>query len=238
MASSIGIVCVGRNNRDKQSFALARIAASLESRGFAVEWFATERTRASRRIDQRIAQHWPGIAASREPHHRWHRRMARFFIKGILVLCEKQRWAFMWASFQPKHVAAANELGRFVEGCGFDRVHLITHSAGGIAATRIPENPKVASICCIGYPFKHPQRPPENYRTEHLAQTIKPLLIVQGTLDEYGLAPAGLAAILPPHARIVTIECDHEFADISRAQLEQVLLALDDLMAEAPARPA
>jgi predicted alpha/beta-hydrolase family hydrolase len=156
----------------------------------------------------------PKIAVSVDGSHPLHRRAMRFCIKGALVVAGKRRWSFIKAAFSTPSATAARELEMFIEALPLDHIHLVGHSAGGIAATRISKNSKVKSVSCFGYPFKHPQRPAERYRTEHLSSVSKPLLIIQGISDEYGAADDHRDAVLPRECRIVTLDCDHDYSDL------------------------
>ncbi|GEO01530.1 hypothetical protein NSE01_33620 [Novosphingobium sediminis] len=237
MPNSVGIIFVGRNNRTKRSDTLEKVEAALKADGVSVHSFTAPRIIASDRINKRLAQLWPAVAASFDRTHPFHLRMLRLLLKGLMVLCANERWDFARALFLPKSLTAVQELARFVSRSPFRKVHLITHSAGGITATKISKHPKIVSICCFGYPFKHPEHPSESYRVRHLAEVSKPFLIVQGTSDEYGPPSPSLRAILPPHAQIVALDCGHDYATISDAEFEKMWIALQDLIAEPKGAP-
>ena len=232
MAASVGIVFVGRSNREKRSEVFPKVAEALAGDRVSVMSFVPMRIRVLDQVDERLARLAPGIAASAGPRHRLHQRILRFVIKGAMVVWTKPHWDFVAALFRPKPFTVARELESFLERAPFTRVHLITHSAGGIAATKIAANPKIASICCFGYPFRHPRSGPESYRTRHLASTTKPLLIVKGGSDEYALAAGDLGTLLPAHADVLPVDCDHDYTAIPDAQFDAVLRALRALVAE------
>ncbi|WP_225204516.1 alpha/beta family hydrolase [Novosphingobium huizhouense] len=213
------------------------MAEALADGRFSVMSFVPARVQVLDQIDERLARLAPRIAASAGPRHRLHHRIMRFVVKAAMVVWTKPHWDFVAASFRPKPFTVARELDRFLERAPFARVHLITHSAGGISATKIAANPKIASICCFGYPFMHPRSGPESYRTRHLASTTKPLLIVQGRSDEYAPAPTDLNAMLPAHAAVIAVDCDHDYAEIPDTQFEAVLRALRALVAEPAGEP-
>lgn len=136
--------------------------------------------------------------------------------------------------FKASHAGGSAEaisaLEQLIAELPVSRVHLVAHSAGGITATKISNNPKILSICCLGYPFKHPDRPAENYRIEHLPSVSKPFLIIQGRFDEYGSDPKSLRLMIPDTAQILSLDCDHDYADLSDAQFEEMWTALHALM--------
>jgi predicted alpha/beta-hydrolase family hydrolase len=109
-------------------------------------------------------------------------------------------------------------------------LYLLTHSAGGIAATKIAGEERIERIICFGYPFKHPRRPEESYRTEHLASVTKPVLILQGYCDEYGSDPKALSHYLPPSISLETLDCDHNYEFSEQFLLEQTWKLVADFV--------
>lgn len=133
---------------------------------------------------------------------------------------------FLPALVLPKPFVLAQELQTHVTKLAAQRVVLIGHSAGAIAAAKASRHPKVAGILCLGYPFRHPDRAPEPYRTNFLAKVTKPMLIVQGDRDEYGSDPALFGPFLPPDCQVLTVPCGHNYNDLSDADLDKVLVYL------------
>lgn len=226
MRARVGVVLIGRSNGERRSNTFPKIVQRLEGEGFPVFSFKSDRSKYSEKINLRLMKLSPKIAASVDGSHPLHRRAMRFCIKGALVVAGKQRWSFIRAAFSTPSAAAARELEMFIEALPLDHVHLVGHSAGGIAATRISKNPKVKSVSCFGYPFKHPQRPAENYRTKHLSSVSKPFLIIQGSSDEYGAADDYSDAVLPRECKIVTLNCDHDYSNLSEFDFDRVWMAL------------
>ena len=226
MITRVGVVLIGRSNSEKRSNTFPKIIQRLEGQGFRVFSFKSDRSKYSEKINLQLMKTSPKIATSVGGSQLLHRRAMRFCIKGALVVAGKQRWSFIKAAFQTPWVTAAQELERFIEALPLDHIHLVGHSAGGIAATRISKNPKVKSVSCFGYPFKHPQRSAEDYRTQHLSSISKPLLIIQGISDEYGAADDYSDAVLPRECRIVTLDCDHDYSDLSEFDFDGAWMAL------------
>ena len=226
MRTPVGVVFIGRSNGEKRSNAFPKIVQRLEGQGFPVFSFKSDRSKYSEKIDLRFMKLSPEIAGSVDGSHPLHRRAMRCCIKGALVVAGKQRWSFIKAAFSTPSATAARELEMFIEALPLDHVHLVGHSAGGIAATRISRNPKVKSVSCFGYPFKHPQRPAEDYRTQHLSSISKPLLIIQGISDEYGAADDRSDAMLPRQCRIITLDCDHDYSDLNELDFDKAWMAL------------
>eukprot|EP01037_Dinobryon_pediforme_P009907 gene9907-9973_t len=227
MSRSGTIVFVGRSDRSKRSVTFPRFAACLADQGYAIHWYEAPRLIESERLNQHLSRLMPAIAPSVERHHPLHRRTIRALIKGMLVLASPILRDFLRAALWAPADVAAFELDRFVKSLPDGPVHLIAHSAGAIAATRIWRNPRVCTITAFGYPFKHPGRPAEPYRTRHLGTVEKPLLIIQGASDTYGSDPDTLRALLPPGCRLISPGCDHEYARFDEADFARALAALE-----------
>ncbi|WP_260259566.1 alpha/beta fold hydrolase [Vibrio intestinalis] len=58
-------------------------------------------------------------------------------------------------------------------------------SMGGRMASLLSEHQHVAGVACLGFPF-HPPGKPEKFKGEHLAEMVKPCLILQGERDTFG----------------------------------------------------
>lgn len=58
-------------------------------------------------------------------------------------------------------------------------------SMGGRMASLVADEPGIAGIVCLGYPF-HPAGKPDRLRVEHLSTLALPTLIVQGERDTLG----------------------------------------------------
>ena len=92
-------------------------------------------------------------------------------------------------------------------------VSILSRSAGGRVASLIADSlsPYIASIVCLGYPFKHPDRSVEPVRYIHLAKLMTPMLIVQGTRDEYGGKGVERAYAFSPSVALRFFETGHDF---------------------------
>jgi uncharacterized protein len=86
----------------------------------------------------------------------------------------------------------------------FDGLLLITggRSAGARVACRTAAATNARGVLCLAFPL-HPPGRPEKSRLEELEQVDKPVLIVQGRSDPFGMPPAG------PDREIVTVPGNH-----------------------------
>ncbi|WP_194437261.1 alpha/beta family hydrolase [Vibrio fluminensis] len=84
-------------------------------------------------------------------------------------------------------------------------------SMGGRMASLLGDNPQVAGIACLGYPF-HPPGKPEKYKGEHLASLSKPCLILQGERDTFGKREEFAEFVLAESVSVEFIaDGDHSF---------------------------
>ncbi len=95
-------------------------------------------------------------------------------------------------------------------------------SMGGRMASLLADNPAVAGIACLGFPF-HPPGKPENYKGEHLATMSKPLLLLQGERDVFGRKEEFADFTLSPAIEVHFIaDGDHSFKPRVRSGYTEV----------------
>lgn len=215
-------VFVGRTNRIKSNGVFPRLTERLVALGHDPVVFESPRLAESDRINARLARLSPRLAGATLPSHPLILRTLRRIAKTALALAGPQRAGFIHAALTSSAQASARDLRRFLATLPQDRIHLVGHSAGCIAATLAADAPRVASVTAIGYPFRNPDFPPQPWRTRHLPRVTCPLLVVQGRADAYGGDPAQFAAFLPAQARIVPLPHDHDYSNLSDADFTAV----------------
>ena len=95
-------------------------------------------------------------------------------------------------------------------------------SLGGRVASMIVERSNALGWFALGYPF-HPQRKPETLRVEHLLNSQKPGIIIQGTRDALGDYDEVLSYELPAHISLRWLtDMDHSFKPFKAAHYSQV----------------
>jgi predicted alpha/beta-hydrolase family hydrolase len=87
-------------------------------------------------------------------------------------------------------------------------------SMGGRVASMVADAEfaagRIRGVLCLGYPF-HPPGRPEQLRTAHLEAIECPVLIVQGTRDEFGVPDEVANYALSPAVRVLWLEDgDHD----------------------------
>jgi hypothetical protein len=106
---------------------------------------------------------------------------------------------------------------------------ILSRSAGGRFASRIADELKLNRIICLSYPFKHPNENDQPDRYSHLKDIETPMLIIQGTKDEYGGLGLELKYELSSNIELFFIEANHDF-NISIEEWEKVLLKINSFI--------
>lgn len=134
---------------------------------------------------------------------------------------------FVRQEFLVKAVAAAQNSGR--------QIVLIGRSSGGRLITKLAATGKLggncAAIIALGYPFKHPKKPPEPDRVAHLATLSVPTLIVQGRRDHYGDFDSIGHYELSEHISLLWIDSDHGMR-LKAAVWDVVVCSIKDFIAQ------
>ncbi|MFD2873191.1 alpha/beta family hydrolase [Mucilaginibacter ximonensis] len=106
---------------------------------------------------------------------------------------------------------------------------VLARSAGARVSSLIANETNINKLICLGYPFKHPEKPAEIERYQHLPFIKVPFLIIQGTDDVYGGSEIESLYHFAPNTSIKFIEASHEFK-ITRDQLSIVLYYINDFI--------
>jgi predicted alpha/beta-hydrolase family hydrolase len=112
-------------------------------------------------------------------------------------------------------------------------------SMGGRVASMVADDEfakgRIRGVLCLGYPF-HPPGRPEQLRTAHLERIKCPVLIVQGTRDEFGVPDEVTTYPLSKQVRILWLEDgDHDLRPrkaISGFTVAQHLKTMADTVTE------
>ncbi|CAM3791548.1 alpha/beta family hydrolase [Aquirufa aurantiipilula] len=88
---------------------------------------------------------------------------------------------------------------------------VLARSAGSIVISSIANQIEVEHIFCLGYPFKHPEEGDAEFRTAHLAEIQKPMVIFQGERDPYGGREILSHYRLSSQIHLSFIDVDHDF---------------------------
>lgn len=228
------LLIVGRSNYKVRSDSIVSLINSICDHGYKCLWFQTDYERIALPLDAQYEE----IVRTRFGADKEFGVTAKRLIKLFLLLSSGNAITFIklylkrWRRSNEtlsKHTSL--ELGAFLNSCSIKNIDLLAHSAGGVAATLVSNKTNVRRLVCFGYPFKHPDATEETYRTEHLKQVNKPLLIIQGTHDEYG-APEDAARYSLSQTTIVQpLDSDHNYDNLTQKQeaivLRKILLFLN-----------
>jgi len=178
------VVVLGRTNYAKRSGLVDSVIRDLEAASHIVRPFRpTEQW-----LDERFTASRAAGFCQRSPRVG---PVVKKLAKLAILLRRPSRWDYLLGSAEnPAELPSCDRrrLRTLIRNADAGAVCLLAHSAGGIVASLTASEPSVTRLVCFGYPFRHPERPDEPYRTAHLPSVTKPFLIVQGDQDEYGTA--------------------------------------------------
>lgn len=210
------IVVIGRTNYRKSSVWIDTLLAELRQAGHEVHWFESRQTENGRLLDRILEQHLPSGLCRRLASNHGPFAWLRKLLKALLLLRFPSRWIVFVDSLRGHHTEhAAAQLERLLGARPAASVVLFGHSAGGIVSLLCEPHQAVDRIICIGYPFRHPERGEEKFRTDPLAKVGKPVLIIQGNRDEYGNGEAAHHYRLAPSIQMASVGSNHDYRNLS-----------------------
>ncbi len=224
------VVVVGRSNAKKPSPLLDRLIADLQESGVAVTLFETFSRRTSRFLDEALQGLNAPVAARLIGQRTWAGIATRRGVKFLILLAYPSRWRYVAHVLTGRREDVAAELRAFIRTRPDRPLSLIAHSAGCIAACRVADEPAIRGLIGFGYPFRHPERAEEPYRTAPLAGLRKPLLILQGVRDPYGSTIDAGRYPLSPQVKLVSIDADHDYGEVPEDEYRRVRALVGDVL--------
>ena len=217
------VVVLGRNDFRRRSAMIDALIDHLVDCGVAVCWYEHRWQRHARLKEAayyRICDAWLHALVLAHPRiGAWSRRAVQCWLRLRYGAAEK----VAEQSPEAVHAAAATCLSDFINKHDLRQVFLVAHSAGGITAALVQAQTRVQKTVCFGYPFKHPDRDVEPYRTRPLRNIVTPYLIVQGEADRYGSPAAFPQYAASPAVELLSIQSDHDYQYACPATLSRVL---------------
>lgn len=222
------LIVLSRANKQLGCPAMDGAITAFAERGVQVVRYESPYVRASAAIDARIAA---GPCASWMPlstSERLTAKVARTVLR--LLLCWGAAGATEYLLGRLVGVRRLDRwrLSRFVRRYQAGQVIVLSHSAGGVLGAAIAGEPAIRCLVGFGYPFRHPHRGEEPYRTRDLATLAKPFLMIQGDRDAYGNVDAARRYRLSPHIMLWRVDADHGYElgrDAEFAALIEVITA-------------
>ena len=109
---------------------------------------------------------------------------------------------------------------------------ILSRSAGGRVSSLIADDLNIKQLICLGYPFKHPQMGDEPERYQHLATLKTPMLIIQGTQDEYGGADCQQRYPMSPAVEVWFVDTNHNF-DLNKPDILRLVNKIESVISGA-----
>ena len=217
LASSKILLFIGRSNAQKNSAPLQELLDGLVLDGYLLVWPKSRNQLTGELLTQKsmMAIVWLNLVFGQNESQAkaWIRRI----LKGLILIGHPSKWDYFVSWFK---VSSANEQAEIykdiIRTLGKKKlICILSHSAGGITASCLANEDNRRRIICFGYPFKHPDKDEEPYRTNGLKNIQKPFLIIQGLQDEYGGIDVLRKYELSPNVEFEFIEANHEYDKLS-----------------------
>lgn len=223
------LVFVGRNNSKKKSTSIDFLIQELHLMGISVCWYESKTMQTSKLLTSKYELFCKTRFAQVLQRNPIFETLFRRVIKSFILLAHPKRWDYLLrAKMLGKIYFLGSDLRAFLCSLASKNVFLISHSAGGITSSSIESEFAIKAMACFGYPFKHPDRGHESYRTKHLANLKKPFLILQGANDEYGSSEDARRYALSPSIQIAPLESGHDYDNLSETDFRTTLVLLQD----------
>lgn len=225
------ILIVGRANFHKGSETLKAIISVLSKQSCNTFFYESKFVTIQKRIEQVlraiINRKLFSFIQGRYRTQRFIKKIIRFF----LLLIHPTYWSFLVNYSQKSVPEQSQDLDNFIRKKKFKDIIILAHSAGGIVSSRIYNNPAIKKIICLGYPFKHPDKPEEPYRTHHLQHIKKPCLIIEGRDDPYGGEEIPARYALSSSICFKFIEGNHDYNNLTLEDYADVLREIREFIA-------
>jgi hypothetical protein len=228
------LLFIGRNNTQKNSAPLQELLNRLILDGYLLVWPKDKNQIISELLSEKSRGVVVYLDRTLGPNERPLKIWVRRFLKGLILIFHPSKWSYFvdWLSTsQVEGPFLINE--RVIRALGKNKsIYIMSHSAGGITALSLSNEINLCGIICFGYPFKHPEKGEEFYRTEHLKDLQKPFLIIQGTRDEYGDKDVQHRYDLSPFIEFVFVDATHEYENLSADDWARVTHKVGGLLQE------
>ena len=233
---SIKFLVIGRNNYKKKSRGIDHFISEAFGAGGEIFFFKTQKQILAEEVNKSIHD---GLNSS--PKSLKH--ILNFIFLNTKIMRRLIQFAFL--TINPRSAAKATnvllfntnptkQLESFINEFNAQKIVVIAHSAGGILAAKIEYLKNIHSCICFGYPFKHPEKDEESYRTTPLQFLKKPFIIVQGTEDEYG-SPSKLQDYrISSSVKIISIKSTHNYEEIQEHDQKKIIDQLLDMEMNRP----
>jgi len=226
------LLFIGRSNTQKNSIPLQELLNRLILDGYLLVWPKDRNQLISELLvekSKKVVSYLDRLLGQNErPIKVWARR----FFKGLILIPHPSQWSYFinWLSTnQIDNQLIINK--RAIQAIGQNKsIYIVSHSAGGISAVSLANESNICGIICFGYPFKHPDKGEESYRTKYLKDIQKRFLIIQGTKDEYGGKDVQNRYALSPCIDLEFVNAAHEYENLSADDWARVARKIEHLL--------
>lgn len=216
-ASTKILLFIGRSNAQKNSAPLQELLNRLVLDGYLLVWPKSRNQFISELLANKSlrAVGWlNSVFGKTELQAKvWIRRI----LKGFILVGYPSRWGYFVDWLRGNQLDDQTETYKeIMRVLGSNKsIFILSHSAGGITASRLANEDNLRGMICFGYPFKHPDKDEEFYRTTELKNIEKPFLIVQGRQDEYGGTDVQSQYEFSQNIEFEFVEANHEYENLS-----------------------
>jgi uncharacterized protein len=211
------LLFIGRSNTQKNSAPLQELLNKLILDGYLLVWPKDKNQIISELLSKKSAWAVSHLNRILGPNERPVKVWAQRLLKGLILIPRPSKWSYFvtWLSTsRAEDQFLINK--RAIQEIGENKsIYIMSHSAGGITALSLSNEINICGIICFGYPFKHPDKGEESYRTDYLKKIHKPFLIIQGTRDEYGGKDVQHRYDLSPCIELEFVDATHEYENLS-----------------------
>lgn len=205
------VIVLGRSNHDLGCPAMDAVVRAFAGQGVAAQAYPNPYDLACRALDATLAERLPRPLAAFCLSQRLSARLVKNVLRAGVAMGRWQDRAFLRGRIFGVRRTNRRDLARHLHRYRKNGVILLSHSAGAVLGTAVAGEPAVRCQICFGYPFRHPDRGEQRYRTRDLAGMAKPLLIFQGDKDAYGTVDAARRYALSPRITLIEVRDDHDY---------------------------
>ena len=219
------LVFIGRSNTQKSSIPLQELINRLVHEDYVLLWPVTRTHSIVKFLDMKseIFVHWLDVIFG--PGESFAKTGLRKIAKAMILAFYPSKWDhFFMKERRMKVPSQLDFYRRILRSVLSDKaVSILSHSAGGLIASHLCDEPNVQRVICFGYPFKHPDKPDEPARTDNLRQIQKPFLIIQGDHDDYGGTDVVSRYALAPCIEFEFVSSGHNYDNLSDIEWSRII---------------
>lgn len=232
MSANKALLFIGRSNTQKNSAPLLALLDRLILDHYVLFWPESRKQSISSFLilkSERIVRSLDRIFGSNECLVK---KYSRKIIKALILTFYPSKWDYLFMQNQSTPISSQIKFyRRLIRSLGKDKsISILSHSAGGLIASHLTDEPQLEKIICFGYPFKHPDKGEEIERTANLKVVQKPFLIIQGTKDEYGGNEVVNRYELSPYIEFEFVEAGHDYENLLVTDWSSVIQRIEDFL--------